>query len=162
MNRLVRLALYQPDIAPNTGTILRLAAAMNIAVDLIEPAGFVFSDRRLRRAGLDYLDSVDLVRHRSWEDYTAARLGEPAARLVLLTTGASQTYTEFAFRADDTLMVGRETAGVPEEVHANADARVLIPMAPGMRSLNVALATAMVLGEALRQTDLFPRGHHVD
>jgi tRNA (cytidine/uridine-2'-O-)-methyltransferase len=162
LNRLVRLALYQPDIAPNTGTILRLAAAMNVAVDLIEPAGFVFSDRRLRRAGLDYLDSVDLVRHRSWEDYTAARLAEPAARLVLLTTGASQTYTDFAFRADDTLMVGRETAGVPEEVHANADARVLIPMAPGMRSLNVALATAMVLGEALRQTDLFPRGHHVD
>lgn len=154
----VRLALYQPDIAPNAGTMLRLAAALAVAVDLIEPAGFVLTDRRLRRAGMDYLDKVTLMRHASWDAYRKWRDSEARGRLVLLTTRAETPYTDFAFRADDTLMVGRESAGVPKAVHDACDARVRIPLADGLRSLNVALAAAMALGEALRQTDTFPSG----
>ena len=144
----MRLALYQPDIAQNAGAMLRLAACLGVPVDLIEPCGFVFGDAKLRRAGMDYLEHVDLIRHVSW---TAFRPTIPG-RLVLLTTKASIVYTEAAFRPDDTLMVGRESAGVPDEVQAAADLRLRIPMRPGLRSLNVALAAAMVLGEALRQT----------
>lgn len=150
----MRLALFQPDIPQNTGAILRLAACMGIGVDLIEPAGFVFSDRQLKRAGMDYLDHVALVRHTSWEAYEPARTG----RLVLLTTRSQQPFTDFAFDASDTLMLGRESAGVPESVHDAADARLRIPMTPVARSLNVALAAAMVLSEALRQTGQFPGG----
>lgn len=151
----MRLALYQPDIPQNTGTILRLAACMAVPVDLIGPAGFVLDDRKLRRAGMDYLDRVALVRHSSWAAFRAA----PApGRLVLLTTRAGARYTDFAFRADDTLLLGRESAGVPDEVHEAADARLAIPVAPGLRSLNVAVAAAMALGEALRQTGGFPGG----
>lgn len=151
----MRLALYQPDIPQNAGTILRLAACMAVPVDLIGPAGFVLDDRKLRRAGMDYLDRVALVPHSSWAAFRAA----PAAgRLVLLTTRAGTRYTDFAFRADDTLLLGRESAGVPDEVHEAADARVAIPVAPGLRSLNVAVAAAMALGEALRQTGGFPGG----
>ena len=149
----MRLALYEPDIPQNTGAILRLAACLGVAVDLIEPFGFLWDDRRLRRAGLDYLDRVELVRHRSWARYAAARAG---GRLVLLTTHAATPYPAFDFAPDDTLLLGRESAGVPEAVHAAADARLRIPMRPGLRSLNVALAAAMVLGEALRQTGRFP------
>lgn len=145
----MRLALYQPDIPQNTGTMLRLAACLGLAVDLIEPCGFVWDDRRLRRSGMDYLDGVNLVRHESWAAFRAAT---HPGRLVLLTTSGAIPYTEFAFRPSDTLMVGRETAGVPAEVHASADARIVIPMAPGARSLNVAVAAAMAVGEALRQT----------
>ncbi len=148
----MRLVLYEPDIPQNTGTLFRLAACLGLAVDLIEPCGFLMDDRRLRRAGMDYLDRVEIVRHRSWQAYQQA----PRGRLVLLTTQGEWAYTAFAFQAGDSLMVGRESAGAPPEVHEAADARVFVPMRPGLRSLNVALAAAMVLGEALRQTDQYP------
>ena len=151
----MRLALFEPDIPQNAGAMLRLAACLDVAVDVIEPCGFVFSDRRLRRAGMDYLDRVALRRHVSWPAFLAAR-GAGLGRLVLLTTGAETPYMAFRFHADDVLLVGRESAGVPDTVHAAADARVHVPMAAGMRSLNVAVAAAMVLGEALRQTGGFP------
>jgi tRNA (cytidine/uridine-2'-O-)-methyltransferase len=150
----MRLALYQPDIAQNAGAMLRLAACLGVPVDLIEPCGFVFGDTKLRRAVMDYLAHVDLTRHVSW---SAFRLTVPG-RLVLLTTKASIVYTEPAFRPDDTLMVGRESAGVPDEVQDSADLRLRIPMRPGLRSLNVALSAAMVLGEALRQAGSWPAG----
>ncbi len=150
----MRLALYQPDIPQNTGTMMRLAACLGTGLDLIEPCGFVLDDRRLRRAGMDYLDSLDLVRHRSWDSFRAARQGQ---RLVLLTTRASLSFTDFAFRPDDLILVGRESAGVPDEVHQAADAAILIPLHPPARSLNVALAAAMVLSEALRQTGSLPK-----
>jgi tRNA (cytidine/uridine-2'-O-)-methyltransferase len=153
----MRLALFEPDIPQNTGAILRLAACMGAAVDIIEPCGFLLDDRRMRRAGMDYLDSVEIRRHASWHRYLENRESE-AGRLLLLTTSARQTYTDFAFEAGDTLLFGRESAGVPEEVHVAADARLRVPMRPGLRSLNVALTAAMVLGEALRQTDAFPVG----
>ena len=126
----MRLALYQPDIPQNTGTMLRLAACLGVEVDIVEPAGFDVSDRNFRRAALDYLDALDITRHPSWR----------------------------AFEATDVVLVGRESAGVPDEVHAAADARIVVPMRPGLRSLNVAVAAAMILGEALRQTGAFPPG----
>jgi tRNA (cytidine/uridine-2'-O-)-methyltransferase len=150
----MRLALYQPDIAQNTGAMLRLAACLGVPVDVIEPCGFVFADARLRRAGMDYLGHVDLVRHLSWDRFRAGVAG----RLILLTTRGAVAYTETAYQSGDTLMVGRESAGVPDAVHAAADLRVRVPMRTGLRSLNVALAAAMVLGEALRQTGLWPDG----
>lgn len=149
----MRLALYQPEIPQNAGAILRLAACLGVAVDVIEPCGFVLSDRRLRRAGMDYLDVARMVRHGAWPAYLAAR---SPGRLVLLTTGARMSYADFRYRADDTLLLGRESAGVPDAVHDAADARLRIPMMGGTRSLNVALAAAMVLGEALRQTGQLP------
>ncbi|MGB0671659.1 MAG: tRNA (cytidine(34)-2'-O)-methyltransferase [Rhodospirillales bacterium] len=148
----MRLALFEPDIPQNTGTLLRLCACLGLGVDVIEPCGFVFSDSRMKRAGMDYLDRVDLQRHASWNRFEAALQG----RLVLLTTKGDQAYTDLAFQPDDVLLVGRESAGVPDTVHARADARVTIPMQTGFRSLNVALAAAMVAGEALRQTRGFP------
>jgi tRNA (cytidine/uridine-2'-O-)-methyltransferase len=147
----MRLALYEPDIPQNTGTILRLAACLGVAVDVIGPTGFDMTDRTLRRAGLDYLAHVEIVRHESFADFDAARLLR-ASRLVLLTTHSTLPYTSFAFRSDDTLLLGRESAGVPDAVHELADARVRIPIRAGLRSLNVAIAAGMVLGEALRQT----------
>lgn len=151
-----RLALYQPDIPQNTGTMLRLAACLGVPVDIIEPAGFDVSDRNFRRAGLDYLDHAEIVRHASWQAFEAWR-GE--RRLVLATTKGALPYTDFAFALGDILLVGRESAGVPEEVHGAADARVVVPMRKGLRSLNVAVAAAMILGETLRQTGAFsPRG----
>lgn len=149
----MRLALYEPDIPQNAGAMMRLAACLSVPLDIIEPCGFRLDDRRLRRAGMDYLDRLELARHESWPDFTATLAGR---RLVLLTTAAAEAYPGFAFRPDDTLLVGRESAGVPEEVHRAAHARLRVPMAPGARSLNVALAAAMVLGEALRQTEQFP------
>ena len=146
----MRLALYQPDIPQNTGAILRLAACFGLPVDVIEPCGFAFDDRRMRRAGMDYLDHVELHRHRSWDAYRTARSGKPG-RLVLLTTKASVPYAEVRFEAADSLLLGRESAGVPEDVHAAADIRIRIPMRPGLRSLNVAMAAAIVAGEAMRQ-----------
>lgn len=146
----MRLALYQPDIPQNTGAILRLAACFGLPVDVIEPCGFAFDDRRLRRAGMDYLDQVELHRHRSWEAYRAARAGGPG-RLVLLTTKAAVAHTEVRFEVSDSLLLGRESAGVPEDVHAAADVRIRIPMRAGLRSLNVAMAAAIVAGEAMRQ-----------
>ncbi|MBI1778083.1 MAG: tRNA (cytidine(34)-2'-O)-methyltransferase [Proteobacteria bacterium] len=151
----MRLVLYEPDIAENTGAILRLAACLAVPVDLVEPAGFVLDDRRLRRVGMDYVDQVRLLRHTSWQRFLEAR---PPGRLVLLTTKAAQAYTDFAFAEGDALLLGRESAGVPASVHALADARIKVPMQPLSRSLNIAVAAAMVLGEALRQTAGFPGG----
>ena len=149
----MKLALYEPDIPQNTGTLLRLAACLAVPVSVIEPCGFVLSDRRLRRAGMDYLDNVEMTRHESWDAFLASSAG----RLVLLTTRATTTYTRFDYQSGDILLLGRESAGVPDDVHDAVDARILIPMAPGARSLNVAIAGAMVLGEALRQTGGFSR-----
>ncbi|OHV84048.1 tRNA (cytidine(34)-2'-O)-methyltransferase [Ensifer sp. LCM 4579] len=148
----LRIALYQPDIPGNTGTILRLAACLGLAVDVIEPAGFDLSDRNLKRAGMDYVASVTLTRHVNWERFEAWR-AETGRRLVLASTKAAEPYTRFAFRPDDILLFGRESAGVPDHVHERADARILIPMAPGQRSLNIAMATAMIVGEAMRQVE---------
>lgn len=153
---MIRLALYQPDIPQNTGTMLRMAACLGVPVDLIEPAGFDVSDRHFRRAGLDYLDESDITRHASWRAFDAWRL-ERRLRLVLATTKGALPYTEAAFRPDDVVMFGRESAGVPEEVHKAADLRVVVPMRLGLRSLNVAVSAAMILGEALRQTSSFPQ-----
>ncbi|MBT3304923.1 MAG: tRNA (cytidine(34)-2'-O)-methyltransferase [Rhodospirillaceae bacterium] len=148
----MRLALYQPDIPQNAGTLLRTAACLAISVDVIEPCGFVFSDKQFRRAGMDYLKNMDVVRHDSWAAFgdSSERRG---SRLVLLSTRAQTVYTDFAFQSGDILMVGRESAGVPDDVFGATDAQVRVPMVDGARSLNVAIAAAMVLGEALRQTN---------
>jgi tRNA (cytidine/uridine-2'-O-)-methyltransferase len=151
----LRLALYQPDIPQNTGTILRLCACMGVAADIIEPAGFPVSDRAFRRAGMDYLDKVAIERHVSWTTFEAWRR-EAGLRLVLATTKGAEPYAAFDYRDGDIVMLGRESAGVPDAVHAAADARVFIPMRPGLRSLNIAVAASMILGEALRQTGGFP------
>ena len=143
----MRLALYQPDIPQNTGAMLRLAACFGLSVDVILPAGFIFDDKRMRRAGMDYIDQVEITRHASWDAYRESRNG----RLVLLTTKGDRAYTDFAFQPEDTLLVGRESSGVPAEVAAAANARLVIPMRPGLRSLNVAMAAAIVTAEAVRQ-----------
>jgi len=147
----MRIALFEPDIPQNTGTILRLSACLGLETHIIEPAGFPISDRAFRRAGMDYLDRVSITRHPSWAAFEAWR-SAAGARLVLFTTRASMPYLDHAFRRGDVLLFGRESAGVPERVHAAADARLMIPMQEGMRSLNVAIAAAMAVGEALRQT----------
>ena len=152
--RPMRLALLEPDIPQNTGAILRLAACFGVGVDIIEPCGFVLDDRRLRRAAMDYLPHVVLERHASWD---AFQTGRRQGRLLLLTSRGDAAYTDFRFAREDVLLLGRESAGAPPVVHAAADARLRIPVAPGLRSLNVALAAAIVLGEALRQTGSFPR-----
>lgn len=147
----MRLALYEPDIPQNTGTLLRLAACFNLPVDIIEPCGFIFDDKRLRRAGMDHLDIVDYTRHDSWEKFNAQRKG----RLVLLTTKGSVPHHTFKFEENDILMLGRESAGVPDFVHAAVDKRLRIPMRADTRSINVAMAGAIVLSEALHQTGHF-------
>ncbi len=141
---------------------MRTAACLSVSVDIIGPCGFVLSDKLMRRAGLDYLDQLDLTSHSSWQAFQDARAlrttqGAPEGRLVLLSTAAEDSYLQFPFLADDILLVGRESAGVPPGVHAAADARLRVPIAPDMRSLNVTAALAMVLGESLRQTDGFPK-----
>ena len=146
----MRIALYQPDIPQNTGTILRLAACLGVEAHLIEPAGFPTSDRAFRRAGMDYLDQVDLVRHASWDAFEGWRRAQ-RLRLVLFTTRAAASYLDHAFTRRDVLLFGRESSGVPDEVHAAAEVRLKIPMRPDMRSLNVAMTCAMAVGEALRQ-----------
>lgn len=146
----MRLALYQPDIPQNAGTIMRTCACFGVPLDLIGPAGFDVSDRRLRRAGLDYLDRLDLTRHISFASF-ASDLRDRGRRLILLTTRGSTPYWHHTFGAGDTLLLGRESAGVPPDVHEAADIRLFIPMQPGLRSLNVAVAAAVVLGEAIRQ-----------
>jgi tRNA (cytidine/uridine-2'-O-)-methyltransferase len=147
----MRIALFEPDIPQNTGTILRLAACLGIEAHLVEPAGFPATDRAFRRAGMDYLDHVALVRHVSWASFDAWRKGA-GLRLVLFTTRAETSYLDHRFHDRDILLFGRESAGVPEAVHAAADVRLTIPIRPGLRSLNVAMACAMAVGEALRQT----------
>jgi tRNA (cytidine/uridine-2'-O-)-methyltransferase len=144
------LALFEPDIPQNCGTMLRLCACLGLDAAIIEPAGFPVSDRAFRRAGMDYLDHVAIARHLNFAAFESWRRAAER-RLVLLSTKASVPYCDFAFRNGDVLMVGRESAGVPEAVHAAADARVIIPLKPQMRSLNVAVAAAMVVGEAQRQ-----------
>ena len=148
----MRLALYEPDIPQNAGSLMRLGACLGIGIDVIEPCGFLLSDRTVRRGGMDYLKSADIRRHASWAQFRQTFSG----RLVLITTRAERPYTDFDFAAADTLLVGRESAGVPQEVHDAADARLVIPMLAGLRCLNVAQAAAMVVVEALRQTRRFP------
>lgn len=152
----MQLALYQPDIPQNTGTMLRLCACLGVTAHLIEPAGFPISDKNFRRAGMDYIDLVDIRRHITWSDFEIWRKAS-GARLVLATTKGAVPYPDFSFRPDDIILMGRESAGVPDEVHGAADARLLIPMRAGLRSLNVAVSAAMMMGEALRQLDAFPR-----
>lgn len=149
----LRIALYQPDIPGNTGTILRMAACLGVAVDIIEPAGFDLSDRNLKRAGMDYLEMAALTRHVSWAAFETWREAE-GRRLVLFTTKAALPYTDFAFASGDIVLFGRESSGVPGHVHDRADARLLVPMQPAARSLNLALCAAMAAGEALRQLEL--------
>jgi len=157
----MRLALFQPDIPPNTGTMLRMAACLDVPVDVIEPCGFPFSIRSFRRAGLDYLDEAMVERHLDWDAFRTARgIGQPGGpRLVALTTKGAMPHHRFRFRPDDILLVGQESVGLPPHVHEAADARLRIPMRPDLRSLNVAVAAAMVLAEALRQTDGWPADH---
>ncbi|MES5043854.1 tRNA (cytidine(34)-2'-O)-methyltransferase [Rhizobium nepotum] len=147
----IRIALYQPDIPGNTGTILRLAACLGLGVDIIEPAGFDISDRNLKRAGMDYIAAAALTRHVSWDRFEEWR-ATTGRRLVLASTKAALPYAKIAYRADDILLFGRESAGVPDHVHEKADERIIIPMIEGQRSINVAMSAAMITGEALRQT----------
>jgi tRNA (cytidine/uridine-2'-O-)-methyltransferase len=149
----LRLALFEPDIPQNAGALIRLGACLGVPVDIIEPCGFLFGEAGFRRAGMDYADSAEIVRHASWDAFLANRSG----RLILLTTKADESYTRFMFAPDDTLLLGRETVGVPDHVHHAADARLRIPMRTGLRALNVSQAGAMALAEALRQTDGFPK-----
>ncbi len=148
----MRIGLFEPDIPQNTGAIIRLAACLGVPVDIIEPCGFLFSDSGLRRAGMDYLELADVTRHPSWDRFVASRSG----RIVLMTTKAQTAYTAFSFRSTDIIVLGRESAGVPDNVHNVADARLRVPLRPDSRSLNVAMTAAMVIGEALRQTGGFP------
>jgi len=148
MENLIRLALFQPDMPPNTGAVMRLCACLGVALDIIEPCGFAFDDRKLKRAVMDYADHVDYTRHLTWDAFY--RQLKPR-RLVLLTTRAAMPYYDFVFRPDDVLLVGRESAGVPDEVHRAADAALVVPMRKPARSLNVGMAAAIVLAEAIRQ-----------
>jgi tRNA (cytidine/uridine-2'-O-)-methyltransferase len=150
---MLRLALYQPDIPQNTGTILRLAACLGVPVDIIEPCGFPWSLASLRRAGMDYIEHADIARHVDWAAFRAASSGR---RLVLLTTKAATPYWQHRFDGAETLLLGRESHGVPDDVHKAVEEHLLIPLRAETRSLNIALAAAMVLGEALRQLDAFP------
>ena len=149
----MRLALYQPDIPQNVGAIIRLTACFAIPLEIIGPCGFLWDDRRLKRAGMDYLDLAEIRQFASWTDYLARR--EPG-RLILLTTAGAARHVDFAFRPDDVLLFGRESAGVPAEVHQRADARLRIPLRPDARSLNLSISAAMTLAEALRQTGDWP------
>jgi tRNA (cytidine/uridine-2'-O-)-methyltransferase len=149
----MRLALFEPDIPQNTGTLMRLCACLGVPLDIIEPCGFLLTDKNLKRAGMDYLEKLDMSRHASWRAFQETR---PEARRVLLTTKAAVSFLDFKFQQGDILIAGRESAGVPEEVHAACPARILIPMVKGVRSLNVAVAASIALSEALRQTAQFP------
>lgn len=150
----MRLALFEPDIPPNLGTILRLGACLETPVHVIEPCGFPFSVQAIRRSAMDYLEHAEIHRHDGWQHFLDEK---PNGRLVLMTTRAAIPYTDFRFAPDDILLFGRESKGAPDYVHAAADARLLIPIRPGLRSINVATAAAIVLGEALRQCNAFPR-----
>ncbi len=149
----MRLALFQPDIPQNTGTLLRLGACLDLPLDIIEPCGFIFNEKAMRRAGMDYLEQVSYRRHNSWADFLAYREVHQTeyGRLVLMTTHAAVPYTDFEFKPNDVILMGRESAGVPDDVHQLVDARLVIPMKSGARSINMAISAAMVVGEALRQ-----------
>jgi tRNA (cytidine/uridine-2'-O-)-methyltransferase len=148
----MQIALFQPDIPQNAGTILRLCACLNVEAHIIEPAGFPVSDRHFRRSGMDYLDQVTITRHDSWSKFEQWR-NDKRHRLILFTTKATLSYLDYRYAEADILLFGRESAGVPDDVALAADARLVIPIQPGMRSLNVAVTAAMALGEALRQTN---------
>jgi tRNA (cytidine/uridine-2'-O-)-methyltransferase len=151
----MRIALYEPDIPQNTGTILRTCACLGVEAHIIEPAGFPVTDRAFRRAGMDYLDQVTIVRHGSFAAFEDWRR-DAGLSLVLLTTAAERSYLDHTYSARDVLLLGRESAGVPDAVHEAADVRLRIPIRRGLRSLNIAVAAAMIAGEALRQTGGFP------
>ena len=155
----MRLALFQPDIPQNTSTLLRLGACLDLPLDIIEPCGFIFNEKAMKRAGMDYLDLASYRRHNSWEDFLEYRTVHPEeyGRIILLTTRASKPYTDFKFAPNDIILMGRESAGVPEAVHQLVDSRLLIPMNQNARSINVAVSAVMVIGEGLRQTNLFPK-----
>ncbi|MGO4666467.1 tRNA (cytidine(34)-2'-O)-methyltransferase [Bosea sp. 2RAB26] len=153
---MLRLALYQPDIPQNSGTMIRMAVCLGIAVDIIEPAAFDVSDRHFRRSGMDYLERAAITRHDSFKAFDAWRLAG-GHRLILAETDGATAHTDFAFAPGDIVLVGRESAGVPAELYSTVDGSVHVPMRPGLRSLNVAIAAAVVMGEALRQLDAYPR-----
>ena len=155
----MRLALFQPDIPQNTGTLLRLGACLDLPIDIIEPCGFIFNEKSMKRAGMDYINMANYRRHNSWTDFLKYREENPNeyGRLVLLTTKASIPYTEFEFKENDIILMGRESAGVPDSVHQMVDSRLIIPMNANARSINVAVSAVMVIGEALKQTNLFPK-----
>lgn len=155
----MRLALYQPDIPQNTGTLLRLGACLNLEIDIIEPCGFIFNEKAMRRAGMDYLDFVNCRRHNSWADFMAYRQthSDEYGRLILMTTHGKKSFLDFQFQPNDIILMGRESAGVPDEIHNIVNEQLLIPMSPKARSINMAVSAAMALTEALRQTNLFPK-----
>ena len=152
----MRIALYEPDIPQNTGTILRLAACFKITVDIIKPCGFVINDRRLKRSGMDYVEKVNLNFHDSWDIFFDTVQNTIKARIILLTTKSENSFISFNFKKTDILLLGRESAGVPKHVRDSADENIVIPMSNGSRSLNIAISAAMVLGEAMRQTNTYP------
>ena len=147
----MRIALYQPDIPQNVGAAIRLCACMGVDLDIIEPASFPWNDRKIKQSAMDYMTKVNYERHSSWQSFRDARKG---ARIILMTTKAAIRYTDFAFKPDDILLAGSESSGAPEDVHKTVDARVYIPMQGAARSMNIVNATSMILGEALRQTEL--------
>ena len=151
---ILRLALFEPDIPQNTAAVFRTCGCLGVACEIIEPCGFIFSGNHMRRVGMDYLDKVTLTHHKDWETFQSNYAGD---RRILLTTKVVRPYTSFTFRAGDTLIMGRESAGAPDFVHAQVDERLTIPMMPGMRSLNMAASAAIVMAEALRQLDAFPK-----
>lgn len=155
----MRLALFQPDIPQNTGTLLRLGACLDLPIDIIEPCGFIFNEKAMKRAGMDYLHLASYQRHNSWQDFLEYREAhkEEYGRIILMTTKSTTRYTDFKFKPNDIILMGRESAGVPEAVHQLADARLTIPMNENARSINVAVSAVMVIGEALRQTNSFPK-----
>ena len=155
----MRLALFQPDMPQNTGTLLRLGACLGVEIDIIMPCGFIFEEKTLKRYGMDYLNLVKYRKHDSWDDFMsyAKTHQDEYGRIVLLTTKSKQPYTEFEFHPNDVILLGRESAGVPEQVHQEVDARLIIPMTELARSINVAVSATMVLGEGLRQNNLFPK-----
>lgn len=151
----MRLALFQPDIPQNLGAAIRLGACLDVPIEVVEPCGFPLSDAAIRRSALDYAARAQVTRHAGWAEFRQMARREHR-RIVLFTTRSSQAFHRFEFAADDILLFGRESAGVPIEVHRGCDAALLIPLAAGARSLNVVTAAAIALGEALRQTNAFP------
>lgn len=150
----MRLALYEPDIPQNAGSLMRLCSCFDVPLDIIEPCGFAFNDRKMRRAGMDYIEQLSLTRHQNW-DMFYDNTRKTQSRIVLLTTKTTDSYLDFTFQDNDILLAGRESAGVPDAVHNQADACVTIPMVPVARSINVSQSCAIVLSEALRQTNGF-------
>lgn len=149
----MKIAMYQPDIPQNVGAMMRLCACLNVGLEVIEPCGFPWDARKIRQSAMDYYDAANITRHSSWSTFMESQA--PEARIILMTTKADMGYTDFEFREDDILLAGRESSGVPEDIHNAAHARLAIPMQGGLRSLNIVNATSMILGEALRQTNGF-------